>query len=232
MSVLACSTSGAVSGSTTPRSRSPVGSESTPEARPGGVRTLRGGVMVGVARCPVCQKTPLQGRQTVCSAARPRTWPTTSSRFVPRANARERARGLASFVGRTTRMAQLVEALDMTRNGSGQVVAVVGDPGMGKSRLFWEFCHSRRANGCLVLESASVSRVSSADSGLAGRLGRLATEAFASCSGVRRRAAGRAGGRSEPCRSLGAPGFRGGYGRPIASPGWHAPDPVDNRRSR
>jgi len=29
--------------------------------------------MVGPARCPICQKTPLQGRQTVCSAACRRT---------------------------------------------------------------------------------------------------------------------------------------------------------------
>jgi len=29
--------------------------------------------MVGAARCPVCQKASLQGRQTVCSAACRRT---------------------------------------------------------------------------------------------------------------------------------------------------------------
>jgi predicted ATP-dependent serine protease len=39
----------------------------------------------------------------------------------------------------------------------GQVVAVVGEPGVGKSRLFWEFTHSHRLQGWLVLESASVS---------------------------------------------------------------------------
>jgi predicted ATPase len=37
------------------------------------------------------------------------------------------------------------------------VVAVVGEPGVGKSRLFWEFTHSHRLQGWLVLESASVS---------------------------------------------------------------------------
>jgi len=47
--------------------------ESAPEVRPGGVRTLPGGAMVGAAQCPVCQETPLQGRQTVCSAACRRT---------------------------------------------------------------------------------------------------------------------------------------------------------------
>jgi len=67
------------------------------------------------------------------------------------------ARGLTKFVGRTGEMGQLSEALDLARAGRGQVVAVVGDPGVGKSRLFSEFAHSHRTNGCLVLEAASVS---------------------------------------------------------------------------
>src|SRR5436309_9400345 len=66
-------------------------------------------------------------------------------------------RGLTKFVGRTSEMAQLGEALDLSRGGRGQVVAVVGEPGVGKSRLFWEFAHSHRVDGCLVVEAASVS---------------------------------------------------------------------------
>jgi hypothetical protein len=34
---------------------------------------------------------------------------------------------------------------------------VVGEPGVGKSRLFWEFTHSHRTHGCLLLEADSVS---------------------------------------------------------------------------
>src|SRR5262249_56687126 len=41
--------------------------------------------------------------------------------------------------------------------GRGQVVALVGEPGVGKSRLFWEFTHSRRTVDWLVLKSSSVS---------------------------------------------------------------------------
>src|SRR5262249_18898949 len=52
---------------------------------------------------------------------------------------------------------QLRDALDQASLGRGQVVAVVGEPGVGKSRLFWEFTHSHRLHGWLVLESASVS---------------------------------------------------------------------------
>jgi predicted ATPase len=67
------------------------------------------------------------------------------------------ARGLTKFVGRASELVQLAEALDLARGGRGQVVAVVGEPGVGKSRLFWEFAHSYRTEGCLVLEAASVS---------------------------------------------------------------------------
>jgi class 3 adenylate cyclase/tetratricopeptide (TPR) repeat protein len=67
------------------------------------------------------------------------------------------ARGLSKFVGRTSEMAQLRAALDLAQGGRGQVVAVVGEPGVGKSRLFWEFAHSHRAGDCLVIEAPSVS---------------------------------------------------------------------------
>ena len=66
-------------------------------------------------------------------------------------------KGLTRFTGRTAEIAQLQEALDVARGGKGQIVAVVGEPGVGKSRLFWEFKHSRATAGCLVLEAGSVS---------------------------------------------------------------------------
>jgi class 3 adenylate cyclase len=66
-------------------------------------------------------------------------------------------RGLTHFVGRSAELEQLRDALDRASQGRGQVVAVVGEPGVGKSRLFWEFTHSHRLQGWLVLESASVS---------------------------------------------------------------------------
>jgi class 3 adenylate cyclase/tetratricopeptide (TPR) repeat protein len=67
------------------------------------------------------------------------------------------ARGLTKFVGRASELAQLGEALELARGGRGQVVAVVGEPGVGKSRLLWEFAHSHRTADDLVLETASVS---------------------------------------------------------------------------
>ena len=67
------------------------------------------------------------------------------------------ARGLTRFVGRRTEVDVLATALDRARTGHGQIVAPVGEPGVGKSRLFWEFTHSYRTHGCLVVEGGAVS---------------------------------------------------------------------------
>ena len=67
------------------------------------------------------------------------------------------ARGLTRFVGRDPELEQLRQALERAGAGHGQVVAVVGEPGVGKSRLFWEFTHSHRIDGWLLVESSSVS---------------------------------------------------------------------------
>ncbi len=66
-------------------------------------------------------------------------------------------RGLTRFVGRDAEIESLRQALEKARAGHGQVVAVVGEPGVGKSRLFWEFIRSHRTQGWLVLESRSAS---------------------------------------------------------------------------
>lgn len=67
------------------------------------------------------------------------------------------ARGLTRFVGRDTELEQLRKALEQAREGHGQVAAAVGEPGVGKSRLFYEFTHSHRTQGWVILESSSVS---------------------------------------------------------------------------
>lgn len=67
------------------------------------------------------------------------------------------ARGLTRFVGRQDELATLGEALNRASDGDGQVVAVIGEPGVGKSRLFLEFTGSHRTQGWLVLEGSSVS---------------------------------------------------------------------------
>jgi class 3 adenylate cyclase/tetratricopeptide (TPR) repeat protein len=65
--------------------------------------------------------------------------------------------GLTRFVGRQTELDTLQQALAQAGAGHGQVVAVVGEAGVGKSRLAYEFTHGHRTQGWRVLESASVS---------------------------------------------------------------------------
>ncbi|MGE0335175.1 MAG: AAA family ATPase [Gammaproteobacteria bacterium] len=48
-------------------------------------------------------------------------------------------RGLSAFVGREAQLAQLLAAYQRAEEGQGQVIAVVGEPGLGKSRLLYEF---------------------------------------------------------------------------------------------
>ena len=67
------------------------------------------------------------------------------------------ARGLTRFVGRQHELDALRQALAQAQAGHGQVVALVGEAGVGKSRLVYEFVHAHPTPGWLVLESASVS---------------------------------------------------------------------------
>src|SRR6516162_9290448 len=67
------------------------------------------------------------------------------------------ARGLTRFVGRQHELESLQQTLERAGAGHGQVVAIVGEPGVGKSRLVYEFVHSHHTQGWSVLESASVS---------------------------------------------------------------------------
>jgi class 3 adenylate cyclase/tetratricopeptide (TPR) repeat protein len=67
------------------------------------------------------------------------------------------ARGLTRFVGRESELQQLAQALERAAAGRGQTIAVVGEAGVGKSRLVWEFTRSHRTHGWLMLESGSVS---------------------------------------------------------------------------
>jgi class 3 adenylate cyclase/tetratricopeptide (TPR) repeat protein len=67
------------------------------------------------------------------------------------------ARGLTRFVGRQPELETLQQALAQAYAGHGQVVALVGEAGVGKSRLVYEVVHSHRTQGWMVLESASVS---------------------------------------------------------------------------
>ncbi|MBP1725571.1 MAG: family ATPase [Deltaproteobacteria bacterium] len=67
------------------------------------------------------------------------------------------ARGLTRFVGRETELEHVRQALGRAAGGHGQVLAIVGEPGVGKSRLVWEVTHSHRVHGWQVLQAGSFS---------------------------------------------------------------------------
>jgi class 3 adenylate cyclase/tetratricopeptide (TPR) repeat protein len=66
-------------------------------------------------------------------------------------------RGLTRFVGRDAEVEHLRRVLGQAGAGRGQVVAIVGEAGVGKSRLTYEFTHSHRVQDWLILEASSVS---------------------------------------------------------------------------
>ena len=67
------------------------------------------------------------------------------------------ARARTRFVGRQAELEALCQALERTGTGHGQVVAVIGEAGVGKSRLLYEFTRSHHIHGWLLLEGSSVS---------------------------------------------------------------------------
>ncbi len=78
----------------------------------------------------------------------------TSARTRVQAGA---ARGLTPLVGRTTEIDIFNKLVVQAAAGHGQILAMVGEPGMGKSRLVHEFTRHQLPPGWLVLEGASVS---------------------------------------------------------------------------
>jgi tetratricopeptide (TPR) repeat protein len=67
------------------------------------------------------------------------------------------ARGLTRFVGRQPELEAVRQAREQAGGGHGQVVAIVGEAGVGKSRLVYECVHAQDTQGWRVLESTSVS---------------------------------------------------------------------------
>jgi len=67
------------------------------------------------------------------------------------------ARGFTPLIGRDTELQTMHQALARAGAGQGPVVAVIGEPGVGKSRLFWEFTQSHCTQEWLLLASHSVS---------------------------------------------------------------------------
>jgi class 3 adenylate cyclase len=66
-------------------------------------------------------------------------------------------RPLSRFVGRQRELALMENLLGQASEGLGQVVGIVGEPGVGKSRLCYEFIRAPRRHGWRILESSMTS---------------------------------------------------------------------------
>jgi hypothetical protein len=103
---------------------------------------------------------------------------------------RSGARNLTPLVGRDEETAMLMRRWERARQGDGQLVLIVGEPGLGKSRLIEEF-HARLARhaahlGRMELLAASAKHAAASDR-------RMGPPAFRRRRRARRAAARRAG---------------------------------------
>jgi len=64
---------------------------------------------------------------------------------------------MAAFVGRVAELHLLERRMALTAQGRGQLVSIVGEPGIGKSRLLYEFRQTLPPSGVTYLEGQCVS---------------------------------------------------------------------------
>jgi class 3 adenylate cyclase/pimeloyl-ACP methyl ester carboxylesterase len=140
-------------------------------------------------------------------------------------------RGLTPFVGRRDELATLDRTCELAAAGQGQMVALVGDPGVGKSRLFYELTHGALMRPWLVLEGTSVS--SGKASSWAPIIDLLNSYFDIAHGDDRRRSAEKVLGKvlllDEALRPV-LPAILALVGLPVEDPAWQALDPPQRRR--
>ena len=141
------------------------------------------------------------------------------------------ARGLSRFVGRSSELDEIHEALAHTADGHGRVVAIVGEPGVGKSRLMWEAASAHRTRGWLVLEAGAVSYEQATPYRPVIDLLRayFQIESRDDVEKVREKVTGKLLSFHEADRVI-EPPILGLLDVPIDDPQWRALDPTDRRR--
>jgi pimeloyl-ACP methyl ester carboxylesterase/DNA-binding SARP family transcriptional activator/class 3 adenylate cyclase/tetratricopeptide (TPR) repeat protein len=119
------------------------------------------------------------------------------SRWYMRVN-----KGLTALVSREAELAGLGVAWRRAREGHGQVVGIVADPGVGKSRLVHEFISGKQVAGFTVIESGALEIDANAGFMVVKKLVRAAC-------GLDVQAAGAAAGErlARLCRTLGLDGL-------------------------
>ncbi len=123
-------------------------------AAPGGIRLTADTLRLAEAFVEVTPLGPLdvKGFPTAVEVFELRA--ASSSRTRVQAVA---TRGLTKFVGRAPELDCIGQALESAEAGAGRMVALVGEPGVGKSRIVWEITHSSRTEGWRLVASGAVS---------------------------------------------------------------------------
>ncbi len=117
-----------------------------------------GAIWVGDATYRVAS-TAFEWRSVGPIMVKGRETPTPAYELVSRRAVRSRfdvqaQRGLTRFVGRESEFQQLVSRWEVAKLGQGQVVSVVGEAGLGKSRLIHEFKARLSREGSFNLEGS------------------------------------------------------------------------------
>lgn len=73
------------------------------------------------------------------------------------------ARGFSRFVGRLNQMSQLQQASEQVQQGRSQLIALVGEPGVGKSRLIREFVRTESSTVWRIVEADTLSALYGAE---------------------------------------------------------------------
>jgi class 3 adenylate cyclase/tetratricopeptide (TPR) repeat protein len=140
-------------------------------------------------------------------------------------------RGLTRFVGRAPELTVIHRARARAAAGHGQAVAVIGDPGVGKSRLFYEFADSDAVADWLTIETGSVS-YEKATAFLPIRdllLGYLRVEDRDDPDRIEQKLAGRLLALDESLAAI-LPAMRSLLDLPVRNPQWETLDPAQRRQ--
>lgn len=140
-------------------------------------------------------------------------------------------RGLSLFVGRDSEINSLIEALERAKAGAGQAVSVVGEAGVGKSRLYYEFLQLPMLADWLVLESGSVSHMRAAAFHPLVDLLRnyFGLTRSADARSINERVIGKLMAMDEALRAITTP-ILSLFGVPLDDADWQALDPAIKRR--
>jgi len=95
---------------------------------------------------------PLQAVQLKGKAGLVRPWKVTGKTAVVSRWEAAQQRGLTRYAGRDVELATLRAAARQAQAGHGQFVTVVGEAGVGKSRLMFELCHGLERENVAVIE--------------------------------------------------------------------------------